>query len=240
MKKYFLVTIVVALVVIVISCTHKASERIAVTPVNPVDTTHHITDTTATETFDTSVCFQRDVLPIFQTSCAKSGCHDAATRAEGYILDSYAGIIAKGVKPGNGAGSKLYTICRSGEMPQSPTPKLDSTQLSFIKRWIDKGAPNDTNCIANCDTTKYTYATAIKPMIAKYCNACHATSSASSGGGIILDTYAGLQAQALNGNLLGDLQHATGHNAMPQGAAKLSDCKITQVSRWIAAGALNN
>ena len=102
------------------------------------------------------------------------------------------------------------------------------------------GAHNDTNCIVNCDTTKYTYSGAIAPMMQKYCNSCHATASASSGGGIVLDTYSGVLAQAQNGKLLGDLQHATGFNAMPKGGNKLSDCKVTQVSKWIQAGSPNN
>ncbi len=245
MKKNVFFSLSVLFALFLYACTHKAGTVVVINPVTPIDTSHHNTDTTQTEVFDTSVCFSRDVLPIFQGSCAKSGaglsCHSAADREEGYILDSYAGIVAKGLKRGNAAGSKIYTICVSGEMPQSPTPKLDSTQLSYIKRWINKGAPNDTNCFANCDTTKFTYKLAIAPVMKTYCYSCHATAAASSsGGGIVLDTYTGMQTQALNGKLMGSLQHTAGFSAMPKGGAKLSGCKITQVRRWIAAGAQNN
>ncbi len=245
MKKYILIALTALSGLFFYACTHKDGTVAVINTVNPNDTTHHVTDTTMTEVFDTSVCFERDVLPIFQGSCGKSGtglsCHSATDREEGYILDSYVGIIAKGLKPGNAAGSKIYTVCVSGSMPQYPTPKLDSTQLSYIKRWINMGAHNDTGCAANCDTTKFTYTGAIAPMMKSYCNSCHATAAASaSGGGIILDTYTGIQTQALNGKLMGTMQHTSGFSAMPKGGAKLSDCKITQVRRWIAAGAQNN
>ncbi len=226
------------------ACTHKPQISIPVVTKDTTiktDTTIITTDTTIVDIMDTSVCFQRDVLPVFIASCAKSGCHDAATQKKGYNLTSYSHIIAKGLVAGNSSASKLYTDCVSGKMPQSPTPKLDSTQLSFMKRWINMGAHNDTDCIVNCDTTKFTFANAIVPILKSYCYSCHATApAASSGGGIILDNYNSVLAQAQNGNLMGDLQHLTGHHAMPLGGSKLSDCKITQFRKWIDAGALNN
>ena len=123
----------------------------------------------------------------------------------------------------------------------SPCPRLDSTQLTFLKRWINNGAHNDTNCAVNCDTTKYTYKAAIAPILNSYCNSCHASgAAASSGGGIVLDNYNGLLVQAQNGKLIGDIMHSSGFHAMPVGGSMLSDCKITQFRKWIAAGALNN
>jgi hypothetical protein len=90
------------------ACTHKSYYP---------DTTHH--DAFMTEPTDTSVCFQRDVLPVFQSGCAISGCHDAASKKKGYTLYSYAIITALGLVKGNAAGSKVYTVCISGSMPKS-------------------------------------------------------------------------------------------------------------------------
>ncbi len=242
MKKYAFIIAPILLLSGFYACTHKPQISI---PVVIKDTTtnnnnNNNPDTTAGNV-DTSVCFQRDVLPVFISSCAKSGCHDAITRAEGYNLTNYSGIVSRGLRPGNSSGSKLYTICVNGEMPTYPTPKLDSTQLSFIRRWIDMGAHNDTNCAVNCDTTKFTYANAIAPILKSYCYACHASAPApGSGGGIVLDNYNGVLVQVQNGKLMGDLQHLAGHNAMPLGGSKLSDCKIIQFQKWIAAGAQNN
>ena len=218
------------------ACRHEPFKAI----VNNTQNTSNVPYDSTSNVVDTSVCFQRDVLPIFVQSCAKAGCHDAATFAEDYNLSTYQRIIARGISKGRSSSSKVYTICINGEMPPYPTPKLDSTQLSYIRRWIDMGAPDDTNCIVTCDTAEYTYSGAIQPLLKKYCYGCHATAAASSGGGVVLDTYNGVKTQALNGKLLGDIQHSSGFNAMPLGGAKLTDCQITQVSKWINAGALNN
>jgi hypothetical protein len=232
------------------ACTHKppvipttTKTLTPVTPVTPNENTFiNLSDTmTSVQTDDTSVCFQRDVLPIFLSSCAISGCHDLTSRKKGYIFNNYTNIRAMGLLPWSASASKVYTTCVSGKMPQSPVPKLNTTQLSLIRRWIEKGAPNDTNCSVICDTTNFTYTNAIVPILSNNCYSCHSSASAAtSGGGFILDNYNGVYAQAHNGKLLGDLQHATGFNAMPLGGIKLSDCKITQVTKWIQAGALNN
>lgn len=244
MKKVSATLLIVSLVVLIFACTHKPFLQPAV--VTKTTTTTTTKDTTsATDTtqdvVDTSVCFERDILPMLQSSCAISGCHDAATAHKGYIYTSYATIMAKGIVPGNYNSSATYTYCASGAMPKSPVPRFDSTKMSLLRRWITNGAHDDTDCAVNCDTTKFTYAAAIVPILSNYCYSCHATASAAStGGGIILDTYTGVAAQAQNGKLLGDLQHAQGFNYMPLGGAQLSECKITQVSKWIAAGAQNN
>lgn len=240
MKKYVIVALSVVLVVFFYACSHKPF--VAIPAINTDTTTHNTTpDTTATNMTDTALCFERDVLPIFVGSCAMSGCHSASSSKSGYNLSLYAGIIAKGLVKGNCASSKIYTTCVSGKMPKSPIAKLNATQLSNIKRWIDKGAPNETNCPVICDTTQFTYTAAVVPIMSKYCYSCHATAAASSvGGGIILDTYNGIYTQAQNGKLLGDIRHSSGFNAMPLGGNKLVDCQITQICKWVTAGALNN
>ncbi len=245
MHKNLLIAFTTILLIGFYACSHNS--QIIKPLVTPIDTsTHHTTDTTSTtdtikEVLDTSVCFQRDILPIMQTACAKSGCHDAITKKSGYNLTSYSLIISKGLVKGSANSSKIFTTCISFKMPPSPAPRLDSTQLTFLRRWINNGAHNDTNCAVNCDTTKYTYKAALVPILNNYCNSCHASSSAaSSGGGIVLDNYNGLLVQAQNGLLMGDIMHTSGNHAMPLGGSMLSDCKITQFRKWIAAGAQNN
>ena len=44
-----------------------------------------------------AICFERDILPIFNSKCAMSGCHDAGTAAEGYDLSNYKKIISDGI-----------------------------------------------------------------------------------------------------------------------------------------------
>ncbi|MBK7438882.1 MAG: hypothetical protein IPI77_19560 [Saprospiraceae bacterium] len=58
---------------------------------DPVDTT---TFPGSDSGCDTSIIyFNRDRLPIFRNSCAITGCHDARSAKEGYVLTDYAHIV---------------------------------------------------------------------------------------------------------------------------------------------------
>jgi len=185
-----------------------------------------------------TVCFESSVLPIFLSSCARSGCHDAITREEGYVLDNYNNIVKKGIVPGNANESKLYKVLFAGgddRMP--PDAPLSQAQKDSIAAWINQGAKNTVNCNCSCDPTKFTYAAIIQPIITNQCVGCH--KPGSLGGNIDLSSYSLVKVQADNGKLLGSVTHAVGYSPMPQGS-KLSDCQITQIKNWISAGALNN
>ena len=45
------------------------------------------------------VCFQEEVLPIFRSNCAMSGCHSAQSAQDGIILDNYFNILSSWVVP---------------------------------------------------------------------------------------------------------------------------------------------
>lgn len=185
------------------------------------------------------ICFESSVLPIFQSSCAKSGCHDADTDTD-YNLSTYETIMRKGIVPGSASQSKLYKVTGySGDdqMPPWPDVPLTTAQRDSIAKWINQGAKNTIKCNCSCDTTKFTYAATINPLINTYCAGCHNPNSA--GGNIILTTYAGMQTVALNNQLVGSITHAPTYAAMPQGG-KLSDCQIIQMQKWVSAGAPNN
>jgi hypothetical protein len=187
---------------------------------------------------DKTICFETNVLPIFLSSCAKSGCHDAASREEGYVLDSYASIIRKGLSPGNANNSKIYKVLlETGEDLMPPGAPLTKAQKDSIAAWINQGAKNTVNCNCSCNATKFTYAAIIQPIILNNCVGCHKAGALS--GNIDLSTYATVKTQASNGKLVGSITHSAGFVAMPIGA-KLSDCQIGQIKNWIADGALNN
>lgn len=184
-----------------------------------------------------SVYFANDIYPLISSTCAMSGCHNATSRKAGIDLTSYSQIVAY-VVPGSGVNSKLYKeIIQTGSsrMPPPPMPAWTSTQISVFKKWIDQGAKNNS-CDA-CDTTKYTYAAAIKPIIQNKCQGCHNPSLLS--GNVDLSTYTGLKAIAVNGKLYGCISWATGYSAMPK-ALKLPNCEIIQIKKWIDSGSPNN
>lgn len=202
------------------------------------------TPTTPTTPLPTSNCspdtvyFQNTISPLIGSTCAMAGCHDATTKASGVNLSTYANIV-RYVVAGNAAGSELYTITKSGKMPPSPNPKYTTTQLAQLQTWINQGAKN--NFCTSCDTTTYTYAKAVAPILTTSCVGCHgATTAAASGGGIDLSSYAQVKIYATNGRLYGSINHTAGYSAMPKNLAQLPVCQIIQVKKWIDAGSLNN
>lgn len=94
--------------------------------------------------------------------------------------------------------------------------------------------PQNTGTI--CDTTNITYGNQVRNILNASCTSCHNTSSPS--GGVILDTHSGVVSN--KEKMLGSVKHAAGFSAMPQNAAKLSDCQIAQLDKWVQAGAPNN
>jgi cytochrome c5 len=89
-----------------------------------------------------------------------------------------------------------------------------------------------------CDTENVTFAETVTPILSANCYSCHSTSVATAG--IVLDTHAGVKKQADNGSLIGTITHAAGFTPMPQGGAKLSDCNIEKIKKWVEDGAEDN
>jgi ribosomal protein S16 len=187
------------------------------------------------------VCFEGEVLPIFKSNCAKSGCHDVTSKQKGYVFDSYNNII-NGVTSGNADNSKIYKMITEKDedkrMPKTPNPRLTTAQIDVIKRWINEGAKNTTNCNGGCDTAVFTYSQAIRPLLDANCVGCHSGPSAPLG--LDYTIYQNIKNVALNGRLIGAVTHKAGFSPMPKNSPQLSDCKITQIKKWIQSGAPNN
>lgn len=188
------------------------------------------------------VCFERDVLPIFQSNCTQSGCHNSADRESGYDLTTYSSIVSRGIKPGDYKGSEIYKVMvfpfGEGAMPQSPYSRLTDEQISTIALWIDEGAENTTCADSTCNTTNVTFSASVKPILQTYCNGCHGGSSPL--GNVDYNTYNGVKATVTNGKLLGSIQQLSGFSPMPQNANKLSACNLGIIKAWIDSGAPNN
>ena len=94
------------------------------------------------------VCFTSEVLPIIQSNCAKSGCHNG--RGETRLDLSTASGIRKNVTPFQPFNSKLYTATVDtwgNIMPPSPSQPLPKDLRTIIYVWILQGA--DTTCTGN-------------------------------------------------------------------------------------------
>jgi cytochrome c5 len=91
---------------------------------------------------------------------------------------------------------------------------------------------------AACDSTAVTYALTISPLLDANCRDCH--NQAVPVANINLEGYEQTKRYADNGLLVGVVTHAKGFSPMPKDGARLSDCDISCIKAWVAAGALNN
>lgn len=182
-----------------------------------------------------AVCFSSEILPLYQTYCAQTGCHNSISQKEGVVTDSYANIM-KGIKAKNPNSSKYYTEITNGKMPPSGSAQMSATQIAVIQKWINEGAAN-TICASACDPTQFTYATSISALLANNCVGCH--NATVNYGTVILSDYASAKAAGVNlkTNFLSAINYTAAvasRNMPPSG--KLSTCQVTQLTNWINNG----
>jgi len=190
----------------------------------------------------TKVYFVNDVLPIFQSNCSKSGCHDVASHNVGVITTTYENIIEH-IEPGSTTNSHIYEAITETDpdkiMPPPPAPALLASDITLIETWINQGAINNVCGAAGpCNTTGMSYSADIVPIIESKCNSCHYTGSTVIG--IPLDTHAGILAKVTDGTLIPAIEYIGGAYAVMPPSAKLPACDIEKIKSWVAAGAPNN
>lgn len=243
-----LITVSVIFCIALYACRHSAPEQ----PVFPPGGGSGSGGTGGGGTGSAVVCFESEILPLFISNCAKSGCHDAASSRDGYILDSYDNLFKKdgkterdNIKPGRPEDSELYEVLfetGNDKMPPPGNADLTPDQKNLIARWIREGAKNTIGCNTSCNPNQFTFAANIQPILQNYCTGCH--SGGSPAAGISLTTYAGIKPLTTNGlssRLYGTVAHLPGFSPMPKGAAtKIPDCNIEQLRKWILAGAPDN
>lgn len=186
-----------------------------------------------------TVYFVNDVLPLLQSNCAMSGCHDNASSADGVRMTDYRNIMDE-VDAYDAAGSKLYRVINRTDnerMPPPPRAPFTAAQKALIQKWINQGARNNS-CLNRCNASVFTYSGAVRPLIESKCLGCHGATAPSAG--VNLSDYTNTRIWALNGRLYGSIAHQSGFSPMPKNSPKLSDCEIQQVQQWVQAGALNN
>jgi mono/diheme cytochrome c family protein len=93
-----------------------------------------------------------------------------------------------------------------------------------------------------CDTTNVTYSKSVQPIIQTWCLACHSNQQVAqgAGGGNHLEGYSNLRIFALNGRLLGAVEHLPGYSPMPKYSNKLNSCDLAKIRIWVNKGAPNN
>lgn len=126
-----------------------------------------------------AIDFEKEIQPIIESACLH--CHNEA-KAEGELrLDSFAGATAKrendpAIVPGNAAKSPFYThtIVPPGDdriMP-SDGPRLDQSQISRIRKWIEEGAkwPETAKLVVH---PRIDFVKNVQPILETNCISCH-------------------------------------------------------------------
>jgi uncharacterized membrane protein len=232
----------------IIACKHEPLEPTGTSTGTTTTTTStstttqvgSLTDATGWKCYADTAYFQYDVLPILNSACATSGCHDDLTKESGYQLTTYANTLKKGVSAGKATTSKLYTEMANGSMPPRGYPALTQVQKDIVAKWINQGAKN-LSCnpsFGTCDTTNVKFASFISPLVVNKCQGCH--SATNAGGGIKLDNYAAIKASVQTGKFWGSMVYLAGVSKMPKAADKLPTCELNKIKAWIDRGALNN
>ncbi len=88
------------------------------------------------------ISFSKDILPVFQTGCAISRCHDSQTAKGNKIYDSYDNIM-RSVSPGNPDKSKAYTSMTNVFQPMPPDKPISEEDRVKIRLWILQGAKDN-------------------------------------------------------------------------------------------------
>jgi hypothetical protein len=197
--------------------------------------------TSSTPCDPNKVYFQKDIMPILNSNCAKSGCHDAATSTDGVNLSTYEGARQQ-VSPGRPGDSKIIEMINEDDedkrMPPPPNTPLSADQKNLLIKWIQQGADNAVcgQDAGGCNPVNVSFANDIQPVINTNCIGCHGTGNST---GVTLSTHAGVQEASQNNRLYNAVAQNGLETPMPPNT-KLSACDIQKIKVWVDAGAPNN
>ncbi|MDZ7777112.1 MAG: c-type cytochrome domain-containing protein [Bacteroidales bacterium] len=224
------------------SCTHEPSQTVEPASGNNNGGDNGDDSTQVAECDPDTVYFKNEILPLLQSSCGTTGCHDAATATDGVILTDYENIMNTGdVEPFDAADSDIYEMITDNEdderMPPPPNSRLSQEKIDRIAAWINQGALNNGCEQADCDTVNVSYAETIAPVFESFCVGCH--DEATANGGVVIETYDQREMVASSGALHGVINGTDGYPQMPP-SNTLPGCEKAQIEKWISDGAPNN
>lgn len=226
--------------------THKGLYRIVAITILICSSCTHEADITEFP----EVCFTSEILPVFQNSCAMTGCHDRGGES-GYILNSYTGIM-DGIKPGNSAASPIYKAITSkwGENKMPPDQPLSLENRIRIRLWIDQGAA-ETTCPGaagnpeNIYVPRACFSRDIQPVVVSHCASAGCHDAITKKEGYTLTTFTAIRSIVVPGNkssskLYRVITTSSGEDKMPPaGSPQLTAVQIDSIGKWINYGALN-
>ena len=197
------------------------------------------------------VCFERDVLPVFQNSCAIAGCHDGGGESD-LILNNYLDI-SHAVSPGRPFDSEVYKAITAtwGENKMPPDQPLSLDNRTIIRVWIEQGAllticpdmsGNGGEPYVN---PRACFTRDILPVLVSRCASTGCHDAITHTEGYIFTSYSTAMAAVVPGNpgdskLYEVITKPSGEDRMPPaGSSPLTVAEIDSIRKWISYGALN-
>jgi len=213
-------------------------------------------ETTLQPDLEEVVYFNTQVLPIFQNTCAVSGCHNSGTKEEGYDLSNYASIVSKGIIPGESSKSEIYkTITGKSEL-MPPNNPLSVEQRTLVRLWIDQGADEtiDPESISDSiviDSTaqgaSFCFSRDVYPILTSNCgtSGCHDATTQEEG-----YNFTSYETTIARGVISGDANQSKIYKVIttskneddfmpPSPRSPLTAAQISAIRKWIDEGIKN-
>jgi hypothetical protein len=193
------------------------------------------------------ICFEKEVLPVFQNNCAIAGCHDGSGETH-LLLNSYV-PISHAVDPGKPNSSRIYQaiVATWGENKMPPDHPLSLENRTIIRLWIEQGAgltscPDTTGQGGSYVNPLACYSRDIQPVLTSKCATllCHDVTSHKEG--YVFSSYTSTM-DAVNpgspsGSKLYQVIKGSGEDKMPpSGKVQLTTAEIDSIAAWITYGA---
>lgn len=197
------------------------------------------------------VCFEKEVLPVFQNSCAIAGCHDGNGESD-LVLNNYLDI-SHAVIPGRPFDSEVYKaiIATRGENKMPPDQPLSLENRTIIRLWIEQGAllticpdPDGNGGNPNINP-RACFTRDILPVLVSRCASAGCHDAVTHAEGYIFTSYSTSMIAVVPGNpgeskLYEVITKTSGENMMPPaGSAQLTLAEKDSIRKWISYGALN-
>lgn len=196
------------------------------------------------------ICFEREVLPIFQNNCGITGCHNGSGESN-YNLTDYLGI-SHSVVSGKPYESPVYKaiIAKTGENRMPPDKPLALESRIIIRLWIEQGAglttcPDTTSQPPVYVNPRACFSRDILPVLVSSCAipGCH--DAATHQEGYIFAGYTTTLQAVSPGNPAGSKLYSVitapdGEDRMPPAPmSRLTSAQIDSIAAWIRYGALD-
>ena len=196
------------------------------------------------------ICFEREVLPVFQNSCGITGCHDGSGES-GYSFTDYLGI-SHSVVSGKPYESPVYRaiIAKTGENRMPPDRPLALESRIVIRLWIEQGAglttcPDTTSQPPDYVNPRACFSRDILPVLVSSCamTGCHDVVTHEAGyifAGYTTTLNAVTPGNPAESKLYDVITAPDGEDRMPPAPlARLTSAQIDSIAAWIRYGALD-